>query len=263
MDVSLNYYGGNGGFYALWILLLGSDYRCIFKGSDQELSEVYKKHWNILSIDTWKSTEVWPDGRDTHASNLKNKVFFNCNPKKDMWDNTSDFRNGDFRIVVYTDIKSSLLLAEKKNAFLFLNPTSRIANYKDYTDIEVLHTYDNIKAAHWPAVSTYADIAGLPDIIMDELVAACNSNLGPVSREQYEFNSSEFNNDLVWYEYTKTININEANLIVKLQDCIQSNGACLLEPLGFKVNQACIDFTKQYLSLHSTELRDILLNLNS
>ena len=67
--INLNYYFGCGGFYALWIILLGTDYCCEFENDNRSLDDIYKDQWNVQNISTWKSTEVRPD--NDRSLNLK------------------------------------------------------------------------------------------------------------------------------------------------------------------------------------------------
>ena len=82
-NVNINYCGGSGGFMALWILLLSTDYRCKFNYKTQDLSVIKKNHWQIKTINEWKFTEIWPSNEETFRSNIKNKLFYFCNPTDD------------------------------------------------------------------------------------------------------------------------------------------------------------------------------------
>ena len=74
-DVCLYYAGACGGFYALTLLSLVTPYKWLPKSN-------WSRHWYIESMETWKSTEQWPNNQETSESDINHKLFFICNPDK-------------------------------------------------------------------------------------------------------------------------------------------------------------------------------------
>ena len=58
---------------------------------------------------------------------------------------------------------------------------------------------------------------------------------------------------------THSIDFEQADLIIKLQDVVNTNGQCLLKFLGYETNEKCIEFTKFWLNLHTTDLKQRLI----
>lgn len=250
-DVALYYFGGSGGFFALWHLILGTDYQCNFstygtsesieekyntiKGADwpkklvdatqdnvdtefwdkvkflQEmhilkdtkyLSEIYNANWNIKQKELWKSSEVVPDNNLT-AKLYNKKLYMYCNPddyEVCPWDKHKDC----FRVVLYTDIDTQLLLSKNKRAWV----------YRERPDRE--------------------------DPLIRKVAAE----------------SVNFKGDSVHY---KIDTLKNGNLYVKLQDIVKTQGGAILEPLGFSVTDKNRQHNEFWLSLHNEEEKSSLL----
>jgi len=240
--VNLNYYFGTGGFYALWIILLGTDYRCKFKNDDRSLDEIYKDHWNINCVASWNSTEIWPDNeRSTdllyycNGADKSSTVLYN----PDIWNNQIGKR-----LVIYTDIETQFKLAKAKKVGAF-DPNKNI-------NIEklILDCYNNIKAINWPTVTSYEQLHDLQDYQKAELE---EKNL-KIYREMFKtfvhLQSYKYNNKRIYQAYNWCTKIHEADIACDLLDIISTNGGCLLEPLGYKTNQAVTEFTNMYKELN-------------
>jgi len=254
MNTSLNlsYFGGSGGFFALWHILLGTDYKCAFDLHPQELyddikgpdwpvrypktmsdlpykvqkeieenydwqvlikkvlsddklamsvdmsvdSIVYKSHWNISKDRTkWKSTEIWPDNYLTQLSDHKNKLFFNCNPRR-----KEIIIGYDKKILLYTDYKTQDMLAKNKNAWRYF------------------------------------------------------PGLRPTGDEK----TTEFAGDTVYYKVAEIAEYTDYQ--IKLQDIIKTNGQALLDILNIPINEDNIYHNNMWLNLHTNEERKQLLN---
>lgn len=92
----------------------------IDQGFDTKLQLMLNQQWNIQSAGAWKQNEVWPCNSTTLAEPAPrpHKIFFTC-----ITPNTSD-QFLDFpgkKILIYTDLRSQLLLARAKNAGWFAN----------------------------------------------------------------------------------------------------------------------------------------------
>lgn len=250
-EISLNYYGGSGGFLALWIILLGTKYRCVWKGPDQSLDEVKHKHWNINNVKEWKSTEVWPDFNGTLDSSLEHKVFFHCSPTTTQWE-----KQTGLRVIVYTDWNTQMLLSEYKNAFVF-NRNETINWMSNHVNRSFYTSYYNVKDESWPDLWTIDDYDLLPKRIQLELQQTLNFT----SKKDYIdqiFNQTKihYKGDEVWHELDDKIL--DASVVVKLQDIVKTNGNSLLEPLGYKTNDNVTELLAWWLSKHPNRLREIL-----
>ena len=131
MNIALYYFGASGGFYALWHILIGTEYRCKFSIDIEEITDIYKHHWDITEKPKWKATEIHPNNNLTKQSDIGKKVFYYCGITEFNWQQHAN----DYRIILYTDLDLQILLAKNKNAWIFYNgakPTQeRIKQIKD------------------------------------------------------------------------------------------------------------------------------------
>jgi len=194
MNAQLVYFGGSGGFFALWHILLGTDYNCVLTNTYQAYEDIkgenwpaisdlpisifelsneiqneltdnqewkliveqtmenrnnsprsidskfYKPQWNVNEDRAkWKETEKWPTNKLTQDSSFSNKLFFNCNPKKE-----NIIQDCDKRILLYTDIETQMMLAKSKRAWLYLlsADNDEILKTTKFNGCEVLRKVD-------------------------------------------------------------------------------------------------------------------------
>jgi len=233
--ININYYFGTGGFYALWIVLLGTDLKCTFDDT-RNLEEIYKDHWNISEINTWKETEIWP------VNYKDSDVQFFCNPTSDTWENQ---RTGK-RVVIYTDVQTHFNLAQAKRAGPW------VKNTWEYKMLDtVLAPYNDIKADHWPEITTFEQLLSLADYQKQELESKTSLKIcGNLFKTFAHVSSVEWNNQRIYYDYKNVIDIDQADICCNLLDIVKTNGECLLKPLGYSTNQKCINFTNYYKKLN-------------
>jgi hypothetical protein len=229
--LNINYFFGTGGFYALWILLLGTPLRCNFNDL-RDLDTIYQEHWNIAQIDEWKKTEIWPVNDGT------SDIQFTCNP--------THFISADKQIVIYTDIQTHLKLASAKRAGPFIPGL----NSPLIVDV-VLKPYNDIKGEHWPDIKTFEQLNTLETYQKKELEENTIFKFYDNIVETYaHLVNVPWKGKKIYFDYKKGIDIDQADIYCDLLDIIKTNGGCLLEPLGYRTNQKCIDFTKMYVHLN-------------
>ena len=160
-NACLYYAGASGGFYALTLLSLATPYRWL-PHTD------WSKHWDIQSMDTWKSTEQWPNNQETYASDIDHKLFFICNPTAVQLKGVQTMDNVT-SIWVYTDLTTQLTLSWYKQAGLNCNwphCNSLEEFFEIYYTPEHMHTWDNHYIRNFPRIWEYHDHAAyLQDII--------------------------------------------------------------------------------------------------
>lgn len=244
MDISLNYFGGSGGFYALWHILLGTKYRCEF--FDTHTLEDINKKYNVLRGSDWPEklndaseeivdADLWPA-----VKMLKEAKFWEVKPddlciyanhwnieKKQEWKKTE----------IWPDNATTASLKCDK-VFFTCNPTledweSNKNNFRIllYTDIELQWLLAKNKRA-WAFASN------------------------PTRDEKDRVPSVHFFNCQVFHRIPE---YKEGNLYVRLQDIVKTNGGAILEPLGYSVTQRNIDHNTMWLNLHDEEERKLLI----
>jgi len=244
-DVSINYAGGSGGFLALWILLLGTNYRCIFDHTNQDLKDIFTNHWksinehgqNNMLAKQWKATEIWPSNDRTLREIAKKRVFFVCN---DKWTRTDCFN-----IVVYTDSKTHLKICKTKRCFIFVDKPTLIDQHK-LLDQLLIEKYNNVKADSWPKLESYKDTNNLDDIIKHELEQEYGFYCDVEDIEQMFLKCfSEKHEDDFVLPQTRHL-LSTADLAIKWQDLIHTNGNCLLQHFGKSHTPEIAEFIDYY-----------------
>lgn len=138
--IHMFYHAGNGGYYALWLMLLGTDYRCSWKNfpldSGYDLNQLFDLHWNKKDHQSWAYHEILNDNINTKKSKYPNKVYLSCNPTAEQWNNSFGKR-----VVIYTDILTQTLLSiEKQTAIsIFVN---------DYNKEKILQVAEEMSALY-------------------------------------------------------------------------------------------------------------------
>jgi hypothetical protein len=253
-DVNLFYTGGSGGFFCLHLLLLTGQYQCIFEGEEQDFEQIFQKQWNI-GPNLWKSSETKLNNPATAVSSFSNKIYRVCG-------NVGEWQKySGIKVVLYTDIETQWFLAKTKNANWFVNETNMIQQL----DTEFAIVYNNIKGSDWPECSSISNFNKLPNFIKDECL-----NLFQFEK-YWDFNaadpilslliarSAKYNNNNVHYKLVEKCIFDQADIVVKLQDLIKTNGEILFSQLGITSNDRCTEFIQYWLSLHSKEQLSHLL----
>ena len=230
-NTNIYYYGGTCGYFCLHLLLLSGKYDCYFK-SGFNFSEVFEfqwlhKKWNNDNVKSWKMLEYTIDNFQTKDSDINHKIF--------LWGN-KPARNGfpepDISIVIYTDIWTHFRMSYEKKCFWFDMLKDEPANKETIT--EILGTYDQ-------------------NLTYDEQMRdyeLCKSFL--------DKQSVDWGNDRIYHKFKTVANIDSADVVVKVQDIIKTEGKCLYDPLGLQVTDEIRQFIKDYVELHPPILRSLL-----
>lgn len=250
-DVSLLYYGGSGGNFCLHLLMLTGNYNCIFNSDIQDFNTIFQNQWNIGQMGKWKTTETMVENDRTLHSNLTNKIYLKCNPNKHSMN-----KYPGTTVVIYTDIETQLYLAKTKNAFCF---------YKNNPQEEwLVNKYQHIKTPEWPSCYSMAEFDNLPEHIKEECLTKWHfddffdfSKFIKIVREQQQI---LYNGDYILSDLKTVIDIDQADIKVKLQDLIKTKGRILFDQLGLQGNAQTDKFVDMYVNLHTPAQQNYLLN---
>jgi len=240
--IYLNYDGGSGGFFALWLVLLGTDYRCKFE-SNESLDKIFNKQWTIDGL--WKDSEVWPDNQRTKESDLKQKIYFTCMPE------LSEIKlHLGTTVAVYTDIKTQNALCRYKNANHFYDNHGLKLQFKNM--------YRNVRDDSWPDKLNIENFNTLDTHIQDELNNIVDESFSGFNNVNEVIKTIENYNPMTESKKYKNIYvsvraleiINNCDIAVSWQDLIQTKGQCLFSELGYSTNKQCSDFVNTYVKLH-------------
>lgn len=258
-DVTLMYRGACGGFYAMHLLLLTGEFWCRFKGDVQDFQEIFKKQWDIQNVSRWKLTETWPHNPDTLTwESSKRKVYLKCNFS------LADLQKTDTtRVVVYTDFDTQYHFAKSKQAYWFQH-IDLDKWYSTTAQEWFRESYNAIRDTEWPDCQHSEDVRYLPDTIQKELFGHLGDHWTIDSFDNKDSLYSAFINIQSTIVNDELLDIGNANMydadiVVKLQDIVNTNGSILLDSLGVKINQECVDFTNKYINLHTPEQQKYLL----
>ena len=271
-DVTICYYGGSGGFFCLYLLLLSNQYKCFFEDGTHSAYETKSAHWDIKEVAQWKSGEIWPDNHQTARANFEvNKVFFLCNPLPithvpgEQVNMVAKFAGK--KILLYTDLATQWHLAKTKRAYWFQlgkqhNGKGTNWHTPEYQQEQIQIQYNNIKKPEWPTVTTLADFNALPQAIKDVCILEHSMwevvDIGKFDEPGYFPPGVEYKGDLV---YKKVVDvIPQMDIVIKLQDLIKTQGRILFDQLGISSNAETQKFLIYYLSLHNAEQLKFLLN---
>ena len=261
-DINLFYYGGSGGFFCLHLLLLTGQYQCVFNGAVQDFEKIFQKQWSIKDTSKWKLNEIWPDNTATATatSNIARKIYHHCSMEAD-WQQYSGIK-----IALYTDIETQWFLARSKRANWFGDalPTEQEINE------EFAKKYNLVRGDNWPDCTMVRDFNSLPRAIKEECLNVFHFDQHWAVNPTHDLiltyieidllnNAAWFNGDRVHKELVDNQIFAQADIIIKLQDLIKSNGDVLFSQLGLASNSQCKDFVKQWISLHTDEQLAYLL----
>ena len=242
--IHLVYDGGSGGFFALWLILLATDYSCEFESAGEStLEQIFSKHW--APNDMWKVNEVWPDNQKTKNSNIKQKIYFHCNPSP------NDFLSFDgIKIAIYTNLKTQRALCELKGACYFYE----IHQLK--TDLKAIYT--NIKCHTWPNDFSIDNFTTMNVTVQKEMDIAVNESytefnsvadiINKIQNINPTIKSAKYN-DIMVSKSTRLV-LDRCDIAVLWQELILSKGQCLLSQLGYENNKASDNFVDLYKKLH-------------
>jgi hypothetical protein len=257
-NIEICYYGGTGGFFLLWgILLASKDYLCEWEEpyNAWNLNDVFRHHWNI-DLDTWKSTEIWPNNKKTRINNsIKNKIYFDCNPRTENILKLKNIKPKDLtKVTIYTDIETHFKLINFKKCFLY----RKYSRLEDHMSELVISKYNSINLDLYPAVENFAELLKLSDSQIEELDRVFNFKIYESVEETYIKNCTfTYNNEQLYYCYKELIE--DSDIVVKWQDVVKTNGNCILNKLGLSTNEKIIDFIKFYVDQHPAEIKNLLI----
>ena len=246
-NLHLGYVGGSGGFLALHLLLLTQFY---VNNLTDDLPAILQRQWNITDHNKWKDNEVWPDNAITNLMSADQKLFFYLNPSIELWQSITEPK-----LLVYTDLRSQLILSKYKNAWMYHKITSSDAVRN--IDYYFRNFYQNIKDPSWPECDTIEQSKTLPQHIQNEMLTI-NDYQNFVKANDWDDwvvlvnQHCKLGNNIV--ESSVPELAKNSNYAIKLQDIVNTDAHALLDPLNLKVLDCHIDLLNKWKSLHSADL---------
>jgi hypothetical protein len=250
-DFSLGYSGGSGGFLLLHLLLLSGQYHVEFK-DNKSFAEAFAQQWKIPNPGQWKTSETWPDNLQTYNSQTAlKKIYFYCNP----YDSQTWAHYSKSSVILYTDYHSQTLLAHYKKANWYHKRNQPSCDLKFAAYRELLRNwrnhYNNIKISHWPECPSFRNINKLPQSIQTQILN--NEYTAYYLNYQYHEPTETYCDQQVFNNIVPFLN--SADVVVRLQDLINSNGSILEKALNIPpINHQQLTLLKDWKRLHPPEL---------
>jgi hypothetical protein len=246
-DLHLNYFGGSGGFLALHLLLLSNYFN---NELNDRLNVVIDHQWNITDHIKWKHNETWPDNNKTLSMPGSPKLFFYCHLPGSTWEQLSGIN-----LLIYTDLATQIAVCNYKKAGPQIPVVGQDLN------IHFSRFYNNVKDPSWPDCADINSSKNLPERIQHELLthAAYIEFIDATSWVQWFVNTHQehkINNNIVFPEVATMAK--NSDLVIKLQDILNTNGRALLDPFGLPVLDQHVDLIEKWKSLHSDEILSII-----
>jgi hypothetical protein len=259
-DIKIGYSGGSGGFLLLHLLLLSGKFYTAFDSTDS-LQNIINSQWDIKNHCDWKKSETLPNNLLTALSTdtQTSRLYFFCNPG---FENSSFTQCHAKSLILYTDIHSQADLAFLKKSMWWQNGSNTREHnfvrrsYGILVEQWNMH-YCNIKDPSWPSRVSPRRIHKLSTPIYKEILESehTQNRLKQVSDylDGIPFGAILYKNTLV-DQYILPF-LNNANVVIKLQDLVNSNGSVLLDILDIPcINKQQLDLINHWKKLHPPAL---------
>ena len=256
-DVKIVYGGGSGGFLLLHLLLLSGKFYTVFDSHDS-LDVIIDRQWNIKHHKDWKNFESWPMNQLTScAPTQRQRLYFFCNTK---YVNSFFSQVKARSLVLYTDFHSQTELAFYKKAHWFRHDRSDFLQAAVYKDIvrRWNKLYHNLKDPAWPSRVSIRRINQLPPTVGRELLQSSYTQelLQQLSNylEGKPFVAVDnYHKDLI--DATMLPFLHDADMVIKLQDLVNSNGDILLDLLDIPpMTPEQLNLIDRWKKLHPPDL---------
>jgi hypothetical protein len=254
MNAQLYYFGGSGGFFALWHILLGTDYSCELQKGMNSYNIIRRSDWPAISELPATIFDL-PDGvQEELTNNQEWKLIVeqtiennNVSPRsinssfyRSQWDINEDRTKWKS-----TEKWPSNLLTQNSSFSnkLFFNCNPGQEDIIQDCDKKIL-LYTDIETQMMLAKNKHAWIYAEKSIEEFELVKTPQTK---------KFNGFEvFDKVAEFAEYT--------DYQIRLQDVVNTQGQALLDIFDLTINENNVHHNNMWLNLHTDEEKGRLLN---
>lgn len=221
-DIHIFYYGGSGGHCALWSILLSTDYKCIFAFPTEDNKTLIRRQ-DVACLD-WKSYRDW------HYIQHWNIISLPTWKATEQWPVNHETTNSDITPKIYLHCNPDVNTWRDSVG-------KRIVVYTDLLTQMTLCAYK--RAGKWN---------GKDGKIFDQI-----TNISAFVKNEVDSTSEKvlYNGQYVTSRLVDDINIYDADLIVRWEEIIHTDGCNILLPLGFKTTKRTKEFLKMYVKAHA------------
>ena len=248
MIFRLYYFGGSGGFFALWHILLGTNYSCVLQDTDQAYNEIKGQQWPTISE---LPTTIF-DLPDIVQEELTNNHEWKLVVEQTMENRISGPRSIDSKFYKpqwsVNEDRSGWKETEKWPANL-LTQKSSFENklfFHCNPKLEDMITDGNKK------ILLYTDIE-------TQCMLAKNKNAWLYRKDHNPMpQTAKFNGFEVYHRVAEFAKYTDHQ--IRLQDVVNTEGQALLDIFSLTINENNVHHNNMWLNLHTDEERGRLEN---
>lgn len=254
MNAQLCYFGGSGGFFALWHILLGTDYNCVLTNTNQAYNDIKGPQWPAISELPATILEL-PNGIQEELTN--NQEW------KLIVEQTMENRNDSPRSIDSKFYKPQWNISKDRSSWKETekwpeNLLTQKSSFKNKLFFHCNPNSEDMMAAGNKRILLYTDIE-------TQVMLAKNKHAWKYSRINIEeFESVEKPETTKFNGFEALKNVDEfakyTDYQIRLQDVVNTQGQVLLDIFNEKVNEDNIFHNNMWLNLHTDEEKGRLLH---
>lgn len=258
MKAHLSYFGGSGGFFALWHLLLGTEYRCDFRTDEEFYTPIYNLNaYNDIRGDSWPAHYGLPTSTDDLNTEIQQELLANAGwqniVERVIEDKTRpELTNEDVykrQWAVSKDRKKW-----KQSEVAPNNELTSKASYSHKLFYQCAPTVHELQEGNYDKkILIYTDY-DTQDML------AKNKNAWRYARD-YDFagraRTTEFEGLTVFYAVAEIAEFSTHTIL--LQDIVKTKGQALLDAFETNTNILNLAHNDMWLNLHTNEEKQRLL----
>jgi len=258
MNAQLVYFGGTGGFFALWHILLGTDYNCVLRNTDQEYNDIKGSAWPALS----ELPATIFNLPDIVQEELTNNQEFKLMVEQTMENRTMENRNSP-RSIDSKFYKPQWSVNEDRSRWKETenwpkNLLTQKSSFKNKLFFQCNPFAEDIIADSNKKILLYTDIE-------TQVMLAKNKHAWIYrgkTIEEFESvknpRTKKFNGFEVFHEVDKIAKLTDYQ--IRLQDVVNTQGQALLDIFDLTINENNMHHNNMWLNLHTDEEKGRLLN---
>jgi len=250
LNAQLVYFGGSGGFFALWHILIGTDYSCVLQDTNQ--------YYNNIRGSDWPTVDELPANINELPIELKQEIKSN----KDHFEvvqQVLENKNGSPRCVNSRFYKSQWDVSEDRTKW-------KSTEKKPYNKLTQESDFHNKIFFDWnPSEEVIMKDCDKKILLYTDYetqaMLAKNKNAWMYIKNadvQKKSKTINFNGDEVYHRVDEIAKYTDYQ--VKLQDIVTSQGQALLDVFGATINENNRYHNNKWLSLHTEVEKRCLLN---
>lgn len=255
MNAQLNYFGGSGGFFALWHILLGTDYSCVLQNHEYAYNDIKGPDWPAIS----ELPATIFDLPDIVQEELTNNQEWKLIVEQTI----ENRKNGSPRCINSSFYRSQWDVSEDRSKWkstekMPLNDLTQKSSFKNKLFFHCNPELEDMMTAGNKKILLYTDIE-------TQMMLAKNKHAWMYfekSIEEFELiknpQTTKFNGCKVFHKVAKFAEYTDYQ--IRLQDVVNTQGQALLDVFGLTINENNVHHNNMWLNLHTDEEKRRLLN---